>query len=477
MMRGHPVSAEIAPRDLFNAVLRKNLAYFTQRVFATVDPGTPYLDNWHIYAIAHQLERIERGEINRLIITMPPRCLKSISCSVAFPAWYLGRHPNRNVVAVSYSERLAEKFANDSRKVMQSNWYRYCFPKTWVSRLRNARNDFETNQGGGRFSTSVGGTITGRGGDIIIVDDANKPGEVESKVSRENVIDWFRSTLLSRLNAPTVDPIIVIQQRVHEEDLAGYLLAKGGWEHLNLLAIAEEHLIVDLGMKGTLERSEGHLLHEERLPKDFLDKQKEDLGSFAFVAQYQQRPAPKEGGIIQWDCFKTYDEQPEKLAGDRIVQSWDTASCAEEMNDFSVCTTWLVRDNRAWLLDVKRERLEFPELRRVINSHAAHWSADLVLIERADSGISLIQDLNRDTKLNIVGIVPRADKPTRLMNVSAIIEGGRVYLPKDAPWLAEFQHEITLFPNGRFDDQVDSVSQFLGCWKQPRFKWNVRGKI
>ena len=171
--------------------------------------------------------------------------------------WCLGHHPSRQVVAVSYSEKLAEKFANDCRKVMQSNWYKNCFPKTRVSRLRNARNDFETSKGGGRFSTSVGGTMTGRGGDIIIVDDANKPGEVESKIARENVIDWFRSTLLSRLNAPTTDPIIVIQQRVHDEDLAGYLLRTGGWEHLNLPAIAEDQIVVDLGKKGKLERLGG----------------------------------------------------------------------------------------------------------------------------------------------------------------------------------------------------------------------------
>lgn len=129
-MRRHPVSAEIACSDTFNAMLPKNLAYFFQQVFGCVDPGTPYLDNWHVYAIAHQLERIERGEISLLIITMPPRCLKSISCSIAFPAWYLGRHPSRQVVAVSFLEKLAEKFANDSRKVMLSDWCRDCFPET-----------------------------------------------------------------------------------------------------------------------------------------------------------------------------------------------------------------------------------------------------------------------------------------------------------------------------------------------------------
>jgi len=186
---------------------------------------------------------------------------------------------------------------------------------------------------------------------------------------------------------------------------------------------------------------------------------------------------PKEGGIVRWNWFRIYGDPPEQLTGDRIVQSWDAASCADEMNDYSVCTTWLTRKNRAWLLDLKRERLEFPELRRAINSHAVQWCADLVLIEKAGSGISLIQDLNRDTGLNIVVIVPRADKATRLMNVSAIISGGRVFLPKDAPWLAEFQHEITLFPNARHDDQVDSVSQFLGWLKQPPFRWYVGGKM
>jgi len=159
---------------LLNAVLRKDLSSFIQNCFATVDPGSPYQHNWHIDAIAHQLERIAGGEITRLIITMPPRSLKSIAASVAFPAWLLGKYPRKRVLAVSYAEGLSEKLALDCMKVIEAPWYRACFPAVRIARGRGARGDFETTGGGGRFSTSVGGTLTGRGGDIILIDDAHK---------------------------------------------------------------------------------------------------------------------------------------------------------------------------------------------------------------------------------------------------------------------------------------------------------------
>ncbi|WP_433989466.1 hypothetical protein SuNHUV7_41060 (plasmid) [Pseudoseohaeicola sp. NH-UV-7] len=209
---------DLNPVDVFNAVLRQDLSSFIQRVFATVDPSSAYQHNWHIDAIAHQLERIERGEITRLIITMPPRSLKSIAASVAFPAWLLGRNPRKRVLAVSYAEGLSEKLAMDCLKVLDSPWYKECFPATRIERGRAARNDFETSKGGGRFSTSVGGTLTGRGGDIILIDDPHKPEDMNSEVKRNAVLDWYRSTLLSRLNDPGNDPIVLIQQRVHEAD-------------------------------------------------------------------------------------------------------------------------------------------------------------------------------------------------------------------------------------------------------------------
>ena len=462
------MTADCEILDQFGALLRDDLSSFLQKCFQAVDGGSTYSHNWHIDAIAHHLEQVERGEITRLIITMPPRSLKSISASVAFPAWLLGRNPRKRILAVSYSESLAEKFARDCQSVMQSAWYRLCFPGTRIAQGRSARNDYETTLGGGRYSTSVGGSVTGRGGDIIVIDDPHKPEDATSDVKRRSVINWFRSTQLSWLNDPKTGPIILIQQRVHEEDLAGVLLEKGGWVHLDLQAIAEEKTVIDLGNGRHVTRQEGDLLHADRLPRNLLDRRRDELGSYVFAAQYQQRPAPLGGGLVKWDWFQTYDDPPDRRPGDHLVQSWDTASKAEEANDYSVCTTWLVRRQNAWLLDVFRQKLEFPELRRRLIHHAGQWRPSLILIENVGSGTHLMQDLKQTTRYNICGIVPKMDKETRLLAVSPVIESGRIVIPEEAPWLADLQRELTVFPKGKNDDQVDSITQFLNWLDKPK---------
>ena len=320
----------IDPNDVLPAVLRQDLSSFIQRSFATVDPGAKYRHSWHVDAIAHQLKRIARGDIRRLIITLPPRSLKSIAASVAFPAWLLGHDPRRQIVAVSYSDVLSEKLAFDCLKVLDAPWYHRLFPATRLARSRTRRTDFETTRGGGRFSTSIGGTLTGRGGDVILIDDPHKPEDAVSEVKRTAVLDWYKSTLLSRQNDPQSSAIVLIQQRVHEGDLAGMLLEQGGWEYLDLPAIAEDRQIIELGRRGRILREPGHLLHPERLSEAVLDERRRELGSYLFAAQYQQRPAPLGGGLIKWDWFKTYPQAPDPASGDRIVQSWDTASKAEK---------------------------------------------------------------------------------------------------------------------------------------------------
>jgi predicted phage terminase large subunit-like protein len=468
--------SEVGPADILSVLLRRDLSSFIQRSFATVDPGSEYMHNWHIDAIAYQLERVARSKTRRLIITMPPRSLKSISASIAFVAWILGRDPRKRILAVSYSENLAGKLASDCMKVLASDWYREAFPLTRIARNRAKKFDFETTRGGGRYSASVGGALTGRGGDLIIIDDPHKPDEAGSDVRRARVLDWYASTLLSRCNDPVNTPIILIQQRIHEHDLAGMLLDQGGWDHLNLQAICDEAETFDLGWQGVIRREEGELLHADRLPRDLLSEYKTNLGSYVYAAQYQQRPAPLEGGIVKWGWFNSYDTAPQPEGQDEIVQSWDTASSAGELNDYSVCTTWLVRGSRAWLLHLWRGRLEYPDLHRKIQFMSAQWNANRVLIEQAGSGLSLIQDLRRSSNLNVIGIVPKQDKATRLMSVSAMIEAGRVMIPMEAPWLADFRRELTLFPNARHDDQVDSLSQFLKWLDAPQFQWIVGGK-
>ncbi len=462
------MQTEFDARDAFRALVRTDLSSFIQRSFATVDPGTSYLHSWHIDAIAHALEGVVSGEVTRLIVTMPPRSLKSIAISVAFPAWLLGLNPRLRIMAVSYSEGLAEKLASDCLKVIEAPWYREAFPATGIARGRGARSDFETTRGGGRFSSSVGGSVTGRGGDVIVLDDPHKPDEVGSDLRRQAVLDWYRSTLLSRLKDPVCGPIVLVQQRIHEADLAGHLLEQDGWRHLNLPAMAEEDCEIPLGRRGPRRWRAGELLHPERLPADVLERRKSELGSYIFAAQYQQRPAPLGGGIVKWQWFRTHVTPPRRQSGDLVLQSWDAATKADQANDYSVCTTWLVRGQQAWLVDLFRAKLEYPELRKRIEIEASRHDACEVLIEDAGSGSALLQDLKRSTRLCVVGMIPKDDKATRLLSVSPQIEAGRVSVPADAPWLSEFQREIVLFPNGRHDDQVDSMTLFLKWMDRPR---------
>lgn len=461
-------------RAILDALLRSDLAAFTQRCFQTVVPGQPFHPNWHVDAIAYQLQRCLQGEIRRLIITLPPRNLKSICASVAFPAFVLGHDPTRRVVCVSYSQDLTAKHARDCRTVIESAWYRALFPNTQIDSRKNAETEFEMTARGYRLGTSVGGTLTGRGGNLIVIDDPLKPSDAMSETKRAAANEWYDSTLSSRLDNKTSDVIVVVMQRLHVDDLVGHLLHKDeGWVHLNLPAIAGYSQEVAVGAGMVHRRREGDLLHPEREPKHVLDELQAAMGSQAFSAQYQQAPVPPGGALIQETWLRRYDREPNRELGDRVVQSWDTASKVSKNNDYSVCTTWLVRKRDYYLLDVVRVRLEFPDLkRRIIKEAERYGPMTCVLIEDAGSGIGLVQDLKSGGKVRPIAIKPERDKVARLEGQSSVIEGGHVLIPEEAPWLAEFLIELLSFPYGRHDDQVDSVSQFLGWaarqWRRTR---------
>lgn len=456
---------QLGPR-LVDEVLRRDLGAFIHRTMQTVCGGQPYLHNWHIEAIAYQLGQVAVGKVRRLIITLPPRYLKSTCASVGFPAWLLGRDPTAKIVCVSYGEDLTSKLALDCRTVMQSPWYRRAFPAPVISREKNRELDFVTTAGGGRYSTTVGGPLTGRGGDIIIVDDPLKPVDAMSEAKRGAVNEWFDRTLYSRLNDKRSGAIVVVGQRLHVEDLTGHLLAKDqGWKHLSLPAIAEIDEDIPIGPAEFYARRRGEVLHEEREPRPILEELRRSLGSFNFSAQYQQCPVPLEGELIKWAWFQYYQELPARAGGDTVVQSWDTANKATELSDYSVCTTWFSHDGHYYLLDVLRKKLLYPDLRRQVIEHAKTFGAATVLIEDKGSGTSLLQDLSYRSMpqvRGVVGITPVQEKVTRMSAQSVMIEAGRVYLPERAPWLDEFRAELLQFPAGRYDDQVDSLSQFLG---------------
>ena len=208
-------------QHVFEALLRSHLSSFIAKAFQVVSPGDEFVANWHIDVVADALEQSYRREIKRLAVTMPPRSLKSIAASIAFPAWALGLDPTLRIICASYSSELAAKFARDCRAVMESSWYRQTFPGTRL--VRSAELNLETTRKGGRIATSVGGTLTGLGGNIIIIDDAMKPLEAFSDLKREGVNQWYANTVHSRLDNKAEGVIILVMQRLHVHDLTAFL--------------------------------------------------------------------------------------------------------------------------------------------------------------------------------------------------------------------------------------------------------------
>lgn len=449
--------------EALDALLRTRLAAFTQKTFRTVDPGATYKHNWHIDLIAEYLEACTRREIKRLIINIPPRYLKSVSVTVAWPAWLLGHNPSERVLAASYAEVLSLKHSMDCRLVMQSDWYRRVFPALHLTGDQNEKRKFVTTARGHRFATSVGASAIGEGGRFLIVDDPLNAQQALSDVQREAANTWFDQGFSTRLDDKENGVIVIVMQRLHAKDLSGHLLDKGGWEHLCIPAVAETRTVIDFG-RVKLVREPGDILHPARENREAIARQQLEMGSYAFAGQYQQRPAPAEGGIFKAGWFKRYDKPQD--AYDFIVQSWDTASKPGQLNDPSCCTTWGIRRDGYDLLQVLVRRLEYPDLKALVIKQAEAFGVNAVLIEDKSSGQALLQDLKRETKLPLIAINPVNDKITRASAESATVEAGRLALPTHAPWLTDYEMEMLTFPNAPHDDQVDSTSQFLKWIKE-----------
>jgi len=447
---------------LLRALLRQNFNAFVEKAFATLAPGQAFDPGWHLRAIGLQLERVRRGEITRLIINMPPRSLKSIMSSVAFPAFLLGHDPTRRIICVSYSGDLARKHANDFRALMEASWYRDLFPGARIGK-KDSETEIELTTRGFRLATSVGGTLTGRGGEIIVIDDPLKPDDALSETKRSTANQWFANTLLSRLDDKRTGAIVIVMQRVHMDDLTGFLLSQSNeWELLSLPAIAEFKETILLGNGRRHCRQLGEVLSPEREPLHVLAALKLQIGSDAFSAQYQQAPVPPGGAMVKRHWVRRYgDELPPHAERLMTLQSWDTASKGGPDNDWSVCTTWLLTRRKCWyLLNVWRRRVDYPALKAAVQNLAKQWSARRVLVEDAVTGTALVQEL-RWVIPGIIAVKPVGDKASRMAVASARIEAGQVFLPERADWLPDLEAELFAFPGARHDDQCDSISQAL----------------
>lgn len=451
----------------YRFILQRDFASLIERAFYELNPGRSLRMAEHIEVIASRLDAVRRGDVRRLIINVPPRHLKSHCASVCFPAWILAHRPSAHIICASYGLDLAEKFARDTRTLMQADWFQELFP---VRLAGTNANDLVTTDQGTRLATSVGGTLTGRGADFIVLDDPLKPDDALSDTRRSAANLWFDNTLLSRLNEKKDGCIVIVMQRLHQDDLVGHVLETDAWEVLSFPAIAEddEDFTIDtpLGSR-TYHRVAGSVLHPEREPAATLAGIRQQIGEFSYQSQYQQNPTPIGGLLVKSEWFRFY--APGTLPRPSLVwQSWDTANKATELNNYSVCTTWVSIGIDFYLLDVLRARLNFPDLRRAALENAARWNASTIIIEDKASGTQLIQDLRHEIS-GVKAYAPPSgmDKVMRLHAQTPVFENGHVWLPTQAAWLSEYMRELMSFPGGKYDDQVDSTTQALEYMRGP----------
>jgi predicted phage terminase large subunit-like protein len=453
-------------RNAADAVYRNNFGAFTYAAFEVVNPGQRLIPNWHIDCICYQLERMVMGQsTNRLVLNLSPRTLKSFVVSVCLVAWLLGRNPSSRIICASYAEDLANKFSRDCRALLESPFYRRIFPRSRLNPKKSSEGEFETTRRGYRLATSVGGVLTGRGGDVLIIDDPIKANDANSVVALKGAIDWFRNTALSRLDNPGESLIVATMQRLHTDDLSGILI-ESGWPKLVVPAIATEPMDYVVADGEVYHRPVGQLLQPDRDNMEALEEIKREVGSRVFAAQYQQNPTPPEGNLIKAAWLKRYQAALDRKSYRHVVLSCDPAGKPGVLNDYTAVTIAGVSNKEVHLLHVVRGHWSVLQMRDQIAALAEHWKPDLVLIEDTSSGMGLIQLLKEQSWLSIVGRHPKDDKETRMCRHQGRFEAGRVLLPAEAPWLADFESELLSFPSGRYDDQVDAFMLFLDWFSQ-----------
>ena len=327
---------------------------------------------------------------------------------------------------------------------------------------RSLEDEVLTTARGFRKATSVYGTLTGLGGDIFIIDDPQKPVDAQSDTQRNRLNQWVSNTLMSRLDSKERGVVIVVMQRVHPNDLSGYLMESGGWEVLSLPAIAEQDETILIGENRVHHRRVGDALHPELESLASLEKLRRQISSYDFAAQYQQCPVPPGGAMIRQEWLRYFDHPPERTYRTQVIQSWDTAAKDGAQNDWSVCTTWMIIDGDYYLIDLTRGRYEYPRLRETAIELAKRHRPRCVLIEDASTGIALQQELKRIDFGGTTTLVKiERDKIGRLYVNQAKFEAGHVLFQQRAFYLPELLAELLAFPHGKTDDQVDSISQAL----------------
>lgn len=461
-------------KNLLNALIRQDFASFIIKSFHTINPNVSYKHSWHIDLISDYLEAVRKFDIKRLIINLPPRSLKSICTSVAWPAWILANDPNKRILVSSYNSALSIKHSLDCRFILQSDWYKSLFPKSALNIQHNRKDKFLTTSNGFRFATSIGSSVIGEGGDYLIIDDPHNPTQIYSHKLRKKTIDWFEQSFMTRLNSLEHGAVVLVMQRLHIDDMSGHLLSSGNWELLNIPVVAPRNIKYQIN-NNEYNYYEGDVLHKERNKIDMLNELEQQIGSKNYLAQYMQSPVVENYNLLSTQDVAYYETTPDKF--EFYVQSWDTAIKTSEHSDYSVCTSWGVLDNRYYLISVFKEKMTYPTLKSTVEKYAQKYMPAHILIEDKASGQSIIQDLQLLNYKNIVPIKPIQDKVTRFASVVPMFQSGIVLFPARSGINKTLISELTEFPNSKHDDIVDSVSQFLNFMKNNRSATQVAPRI
>jgi predicted phage terminase large subunit-like protein len=466
------------------ALARKRLLPFLMMAFSMQNPEQENLQPaWYLKAMCTWLERIAAGKLQRSMIWIQPRTLKSFTVAIVFPCWLLGLNPSAKIMVATYGERLSREHAQKRRQIMESDLYKRLFPNTVIALRGNTADELRTTRGGYCLSVSVGGPVTGRGADYIILDDCMKTDEHSSEAAREGVKSWFSTALSTRLNDKRTGSIVSIQQRIHEDDLPAMLLDKK-YELLRLPAVADKDMQVEIAEGLFHYWKRGELLDPVRFPQEVLDYERLSSGPQVYSAQYLQDPVAPGGNLIKMDQFGRFEKSMPRECFDRVIQSWDPAASEAPTADYSACTTWGYVAGRMFLIDVFQARMDYPKLKSTVIAKKKAFEANVVIIERSSNGIALCQQLTQEGPFRPVSWPPpgirQLDKAERLISQTGQIEEGRVWLPAQLEGLDSFMKEIRAFPHGKYDDQLDTLTQLLEYsfwhWKALMREYNEEGR-
>ena len=386
-----------------------------------------------------------------------------------WPAFVLGNEPTKRIIVISHGSELAVALANLFRMIVNSAEYKRLFPRMRVSRTKNTEYEVATTAGGFRLAATIDGALTGRGGDIIIIDDPLKATDASSNSKREHVNEVYRSTIVTRLNDKRTGAIIIVMQRLHVDDLCGYVLkSPDPWDCLILPAIATRDEDIPIGER-YYRRQEGEVLHAEWESLEDLKRQRARMGADNYSAQYQQQPIPPGGALVKREKIRRFEQVLTRVSGSYLLQSWDTALRTDEKNSYSVCITLLVHEGNYYVVNVFRDRLEFPELRAKAENLARRFKPDRIVVEDSAFGQALVDELKK-LGFRAISFRPEGSKVARMSVQLVKIENGQLWLPKQASWLDDLEMELFAFPNAPHDDQVDALSQALA---QPKHQGNV----